>query len=300
LGKALYDRYDEKKSDSAKNNAIIAEESPPKPKISDEVTKAQRASSKGTIERSDERFKDATEGADVRPKSDTGSVTKIKPSESYNANLNQDRTPVTSTASNINQGPRTSSQSNQSQSNQRQGSISTTGLDAGIEAGRRGRKAEASDKPAVPKLKPGESRSSGEGKSKPLPSEAERKEKKASATEKGGKLFSYSDMGDPRGTPEMRARNADRSKAYLKEMADKGKAREEAEAEKKRRSRPSSEEMMTQSLGGGFKRGGAIKKYAAGGAIKASKMGSVKTAKPSMRSASSRADGIAIRGKTRA
>lgn len=37
-----------------------------------------------------------------------------------------------------------------------------------------------------------------------------------------------------------------------------------------------------------------------GGAVKASKMGSVKTAKPTMRSASSRADGIAIRGKTRA
>jgi hypothetical protein len=69
------------------------------------------------------------------------------------------------------------------------------------------------------------------------------------------------------------------------------KAKAEAEAEKRRRSRPSSEEMMTQSLGGGFKRGGAIK---------ASKMGSVKTAKPTMRSASARADGIAIRGKTRA
>jgi hypothetical protein len=69
------------------------------------------------------------------------------------------------------------------------------------------------------------------------------------------------------------------------------KAKAEAEAEKKRRNRPSSEEMMTQSLGGGFKRGGAIK---------ASKMGSVKTAKPTMRSASARADGIAIRGKTRA
>ena len=37
-----------------------------------------------------------------------------------------------------------------------------------------------------------------------------------------------------------------------------------------------------------------------GGSIKASKMGAVKVAKPTMRSASSRADGIAIRGKTRA
>jgi hypothetical protein len=50
----------------------------------------------------------------------------------------------------------------------------------------------------------------------------------------------------------------------------------------------------------GKKAGGAVKKYANGGSVMASKMGSVKTAKPSMRSASSRADGIAIRGKTRA
>jgi len=49
-----------------------------------------------------------------------------------------------------------------------------------------------------------------------------------------------------------------------------------------------------------FKKGGAVKKYASGGSVKTSKMGSVKTAKPTMRSASARADGIAIRGKTRA
>jgi hypothetical protein len=36
-----------------------------------------------------------------------------------------------------------------------------------------------------------------------------------------------------------------------------------------------------------------------GGAVKASKMGSVKTAKPKMSSASSRGDGIAQRGKTK-
>jgi hypothetical protein len=150
---------------------------------------------------------------------------------------------------------------------------------------------------------------------KAYPTETQRREKKAAVAkaeddklDKGyeypgarravRRLFPYSDMGDPRGTPTMRARNADPNRAYLKEMADKGKAREDerkrleaAEAERKRRNRPSSVEMMTQSLGGGFKRGGSVK---------ASKMGSVKTAKPAMRSASSRADGIAIRGKTRA
>jgi len=46
--------------------------------------------------------------------------------------------------------------------------------------------------------------------------------------------------------------------------------------------------------------GQPAKKKAKGGSIKASKMGAVKVSKPTMRSASSRADGIAIRGKTRA
>ena len=39
--------------------------------------------------------------------------------------------------------------------------------------------------------------------------------------------------------------------------------------------------------------------YKRGGSVKASKMGSVRTSKPSMGSASSRGDGIAARGKTR-
>jgi hypothetical protein len=41
-------------------------------------------------------------------------------------------------------------------------------------------------------------------------------------------------------------------------------------------------------------------RFKKGGKVSASKMGSVKVAKPKMSSASSRADGIAIRGKTRA
>jgi len=42
------------------------------------------------------------------------------------------------------------------------------------------------------------------------------------------------------------------------------------------------------------------KMFKKGGKVSASKMGAVKVAKPKMSSASSRADGIAIRGKTRA
>ena len=53
---------------------------------------------------------------------------------------------------------------------------------------------------------------------------------------------------------------------------------------------------------GAFKKGGAVKAkaFAKGGSVKATSMGSVKTTKPKMGSASSRGDGIAIRGKTRA
>jgi len=61
-----------------------------------------------------------------------------------------------------------------------------------------------------------------------------------------------------------------------------------------------SERFHAQAASGrGIKNGGAVKKYASGGSVKASGMGSVKTAKPSMGSASKRADGIAQRGKTR-
>jgi hypothetical protein len=125
-------------------------------------------------------------------------------------------------------------------------------------------------------------------------------------------------------------------KRAAKEREEKAKA--EAEAEKKRRSRPSSEEMMTQSLGGGFKRGGAVKKYAAGGTttskpepkkapmpdfareakenrerdqrVKKEREAYDKYDKTRLKdqgsfkkggmTASKRADGIAIRGKTRA
>ena len=52
---------------------------------------------------------------------------------------------------------------------------------------------------------------------------------------------------------------------------------------------------------GMFKKGGAVKAkaFAKGGAVKTTSMGSVKTTKPKMGSASSRGDGIAQRGKTK-
>jgi hypothetical protein len=99
------------------------------------------------------------------------------------------------------------------------------------------------------------------------------------------------------------------SKSYPAVAAEKKKA--DAERRKGQGMTPYAssgrEEIMRKNrfhkeaeLGRGIKKGGMVKKYANGGSVMASKMGSVKTAKPTMRSASSRADGIAIRGKTRA
>ena len=75
--------------------------------------------------------------------------------------------------------------------------------------------------------------------------------------------------------------------ASMKRQAAQEKAdRKQAEEQK------AGEKEVRDNMGRiGFKKGGSIK---------ASKMGAVKVAKPTMRSASSRADGIAIRGKTRA
>ena len=76
---------------------------------------------------------------------------------------------------------------------------------------------------------------------------------------------------------------------------------EEAAAQGAKRDPKNMEESSFADEGNpNFKRGGKVKKMASGGSARASSMGKVKTSKPTMRSASSRADGIAIRGKTRA
>jgi hypothetical protein len=79
--------------------------------------------------------------------------------------------------------------------------------------------------------------------------------------------------------------------------SDKDKMRERALEVERRRQKEKFEKEA--AAGRGIKKGGMVKKYAAGGSVKASSMGSVKQSKPSMSSASSRGDGIAMRGKTR-
>jgi hypothetical protein len=166
----------------------------------------------------------------------------------------------------------------QNQNKNRQGSSTTTGVDAGVEAGRQKRSGESTSKSMMFAPPPAAEAKKAVVKTADKPVDT--------SVPKGFDTKSTNKTVYGTDTTSVFQRKA------AQERADKeAKAKKEAEAEKKRRNRPSSEEMMTQSLGGGFKRGGAIK---------TSKMGSVKTAKPTMRSASARADGIAIRGKTRA
>jgi hypothetical protein len=148
-----------------------------------------------------------------------------------------------------------------------QGSSTTTGVDAGIAAGDKKKDVVTSLKDRGATTLEKGTGTKTEAKAKPskytTPGDSSKKE----ATSKAGIVFGGSTV-----------------------RSDKDKMAERAREVQRRRE----EEMKSR-----YKKGGAVKKYASGGSVKASGMGSVKTAKPSMGSASKRADGIAQRGKTR-
>ena len=100
------------------------------------------------------------------------------------------------------------------------------------------------------------------------------------------------DLSTPKGF-DMKGTNKTAYGTDTTSVFQKKAAQERAEAEEKAKKKAreqanirsgESERMMRESLGSGFKRGGAVKKYASGGSVS---------------SASKRADGIAQRGKTR-
>lgn len=133
------------------------------------------------------------------------------------------------------------------------------------------------------------------------------KDRNATTLEKGtgtkteAKPSKYTTPGDPnakgstqKGRSENPIQGTIDSATRSTVRTDAEKMRERALEVERRR-----QEEKAAKQGYGIKNGGAVKKYASGGSVKASGMGSVKTAKPSMSSASKRADGIAQRGKTR-
>jgi hypothetical protein len=161
-------------------------------------------------------------------------------------------------------------------------SKSKTGVDAGIADAKRQAAAKDRAREAAKTLKPGETGTAGFGQSKPYPAA----NVKATAMRPTDKEISDIKEKQRRAIEvETRRRKGQGLTPYASSGADKVRESERFHAQ--------------AASGRGIKNGGAVKKYAAGGAIKASKMGSVKTAKPSMGSASKRADGIAQRGKTR-
>ena len=100
------------------------------------------------------------------------------------------------------------------------------------------------------------------------------------------------DLSTPKGF-DMKGTNKTAYGTDTTSVFQKKAAQERAEAEEKAKKKAKeqanirsgeSERMMRESLGSGFKRGGAVKKYASGGSVS---------------SASKRADGIAQRGKTK-
>jgi hypothetical protein len=124
---------------------------------------------------------------------------------------------------------------------------------------------------------------------------------KGTGTKTEAKPSKYTTPGDPnakgstqRGRSENPIQGTIDSATRSTVRTDAEKMRERALEVERRR-----QEEKAAKLGYGIKNGGAVKKYASGGSVKASSMGSVKQAKPSMSSASKRADGIAQRGKTR-
>jgi hypothetical protein len=149
--------------------------------------------------------------------------------------------------------------------------------------------------PRVPALKGGESKVVGEGELRPYP-EAEAKARKAADRQK----FLESQAGMRRtgiATPGKDKNRQERSKGRsanpIQETIDNaGKSMARTPQQKMSERAREVQRRREEEMKSRYKKGGAVKKYASGG--------SVKTAKPTMRSASSRADGIAIRGKTRA
>jgi hypothetical protein len=121
--------------------------------------------------------------------------------------------------------------------------------------------------------------------------------KKAESPVKLGSPGSYKfdskpDLSTPKGF-DLKGTNKTAYGTDTTSVFQKKAAQERAEAEEKAKKKAKeqanirsgeSERMMRESLGSGFKRGGAVKKYASGGSVS---------------SASKRADGIAQRGKTR-
>ena len=148
-----------------------------------------------------------------------------------------------------------------------QGSSTTTGVDAGIAAGNKKKDVVTSVKDRDATTLEKGTGTKTEAKAKPSKYTTPGDPSKKEATSKAGVVFGGSTV-----------------------RSDKDKMAERAREVQRRRE----EEMKSR-----YKKGGAVKKYASGGSVKASGMGSVKTAKPSMGSASKRADGIAQRGKTR-
>jgi hypothetical protein len=146
--------------------------------------------------------------------------------------------------------------------------------------------------PAAPAAKKAEPAAKGEAPKSVVFKPTEESKKAESPVKLALPSNSKPDLSTPKGF-DMKGTNKTAYGTDTTSVFQKKAARERAEAEEKAKKKAreqanirsgESERMMRESLGSGFKRGGAVKKYASGGSVS---------------SASKRADGIAQRGKTR-
>jgi hypothetical protein len=268
LGKALYDKYKggDKDSDKRGEANLGTGESKPKPKIN-EIAPDKFPSTEDK----------ATSKSDVVADKDEARERALRQSKGYpemgGASSESDKALVR-TDGGVNKPKPRLIPKKQVDSNT-QGSNTTTGVDAGIAAG---------NKRKQPSLKPGESKVEGEGSLKPYPANlpsvkaAEQRkflQKKAGLSGKG-----ITTPGDPNAKGStQRGRSANPIQGTI-DNATRSTVRTDAEKMRER-----ALEVERRRKEENKKAGGMIKKYASGGSVS---------------SASKRADGCAIRGKTRA
>jgi hypothetical protein len=155
----------------------------------------------------------------------------------------------------------------------------------------------ATSKPAVPDLKPGESKVVGEGKLKPYPKDAKpaeskpypkdvKKPEEKKATPASSKTVAKGIKQLSEDSPAAKALREQRKQRLGANYAAQKRALDTApEGPGKEALKKSVEKARRDYESSPMKRGGMVKKYASGGSVKSS--------------ASKRADGIAQRGKTR-
>lgn len=280
IGKALYDKYmgkDDSKATESSSRSEGSGASTPKPRISEEVEKAQKKSgtdsSRFTGEKEDRKEYVAADDEENKAKRTAlaGGMSYTKPEASTAVDTSNKAAIDAINAAKDARARRKDAAAKAAADNAANASTTSSVLDAGIEAGKakNAATAAATDKKPLPDSKEAKERA----RKKFLESQAGMKRTGITTpgTAKAGDKSGSTQKGRSENPIQGTIDNAGKSMARTPEQ----KMGERAREVQRRRE----EEMKSR-----YKKGGAVKKYASGGSVS---------------SASKRADGIAMRGKTR-